>query len=212
MISRHLLATFTLVAAGTLLLTACDGNRDTPGTPTPGTTAPAASSSAAGVPHSGAPAVQKPLPAKALDGSPCDSALTAQQLEGFLGDPDPAKPSTDALGAACRWNASSGSGAGFTVSYQTKSDQGISLAYKNVKPKAERWMELAPIDGFPAIGYAGKASGDERHCVVVVGISDQLAFSVSGSLGENAYREGKDACDLGRDVAVEVLKNLKGRA
>ncbi|WET79653.1 DUF3558 domain-containing protein [Amycolatopsis sp. QT-25] len=200
------------MAAGTLLLAACDGNRATPGTPTAGTNSPTASPSTAGLPHSGAPAVQNPLPAKVLDGSPCDSALTVQQLESFLGEPDPAKPSTDALGTACRWNAASGSGAGFTVSYQTKSDQGISLAYQSVKSEVARWVELTPIDGYPAIGYGGNAPGDERHCVVVVGVSDQLAYSVSLSRGDKAGREGKDSCILGRDVAAEVLKNLKGRA
>ncbi|RSM67306.1 DUF3558 domain-containing protein [Amycolatopsis sp. WAC 01376] len=194
-------------------MSACDGGRTTPGTPTPGT--PAASSSAAGVPNSGAPAVQNPLPAKVLDGSPCDSALTAQQLETFLGEPSPGNPKTDALGTACNWHAASGSGAGFSVSYQTKSDQGISLPYQSVKPKTARWLELDPIDGYPAIGYAnnvGVAKDDKKFCVVVVGVSDQLAYSVSLGLGDNAYREGKDSCIAGRSVAAEVLKNLKGRA
>jgi len=207
MTSRHLLATLALVATGTLILAACDGNR---GTPTPGTSTPVASSSAAGVPNSGAPAVKNPLPAKVLDGSPCDSALTAQQLETFLGEPKPAEPSTDALGTACDWRAASGSGAGFSISYQTKSDQGISLPYKNVKPKAARWVELDPIDGYPAIGYTNIQ--DDNGCAVVVGVSDQLAYSVSLSLGDKATQQGKDGCKLGRDVAAEVLKNLKGRA
>lgn len=208
MTSRHQLAAFVLVATGALLLSACDGDRGTPGTPTPGT--PAASSSAAGVPNSGAPAVQNPLPAKVLDGSPCDSALTAQQIETFIGEPSPGKPSTDALGTACDWSSASGSGAGFQIGYQTKSDQGISLPYKNVKPKAARWVELDPIDGYPAIGYTNIQ--DDDGCAVVVGVSDQLAYSVSLSLGDKASQAGKDGCKLGRDVAVEVLKNLKGRA
>ncbi|MER6664747.1 DUF3558 domain-containing protein [Amycolatopsis japonica] len=193
------------MATGTLLLSACDGDR---GTPTP--TTPAASSSAAGVPNSGAPAVRNPLPAKVLDGSPCESALTPQQLETFIGEPKPAEPSTDALGTACRWSSASGSGAGFTISYQIKSDQGISLPYKNVKPKAARWVELEPIDGYPAIGYTNIQ--DDNGCAVVVGVSDQLAYSVSLSLGDKATQQGKDGCKLGRDVAAEVLKNLKGRA
>ncbi|MEU9685860.1 DUF3558 domain-containing protein [Amycolatopsis japonica] len=196
------------MATGTLLLSACDGNRTTPGIPTPGT--PAASSSAAGVPNSGAPAVQNPLPAKVLDGSPCDSALTPQQIETFIGEPSPGKPKNDALGTACDWSSASGSGAGFQISYQTKSDQGISLPYKNVKPKAARWVELEPIDGYPAIGYTNIQ--DDNGCAVVVGVSDQLAYSVSLSLGDKATQQGKDGCKLGRDVAAEILKNLKGRA
>ncbi|RSM82434.1 DUF3558 domain-containing protein [Amycolatopsis sp. WAC 01375] len=194
-------------------MAACNGDRTTPGTPTPGT--PAASSSVAGVPNSGAPAVQNPLPAKVLDGSPCDSALTTQQLESFIGEPRPGKPGTDALGAACDWSSASGTGAGFSISYQTKSDQGISLPYQSVKPKTARWLELDPIDGYPTIGYAnnvGVSKDDKKFCVVVVGVSDQLAYSVSLGLGDKAYREGKDSCIAGRSVAAEVLKNLKGRA
>jgi len=198
------------VATGTLLLAACDGDRTTPGTPAPGTSAPTAPSSTAVVPNSGAPAVQNPLPAKVLDGSPCDSALTPQQIETFIGEPNPGKPKTDALGTACDWSSASGSGAGFTISYQTKSDQGISLPYRNVKPKAARWVELDPIDGYPTIGYTNIQ--DDNGCAVVVGISDQLAYSVSLSLGDKATQAGKDGCELGRDVAAEVLKNLKGRA
>nr|WP_268744774.1 DUF3558 domain-containing protein [Amycolatopsis decaplanina] len=203
-----------MAASGTLLLAACDGGRTTPGTPAPDT--PAASSSAAGVPNNGAPAVQNPLPANVLDGSPCDSALTTQQLETFLGEPSPGKPSTDALGTACDWHSTTGSGAGFSIGYQTKSDQGISLSFQSVKPKADRWLVLDPIDGYPAIGYANNVGApkpdDKLACVVVVGISDQLAYSVSLTLGDKAYREGKDSCDAGRSVAAEVLKNLKGRA
>jgi hypothetical protein len=212
MTSRHLLTTVSLVSAGVLLLAACDGNRTTP------STAPSspASSSAGSVPNSGAPAVQNPLPAKVLDGSPCDSALTTEQLERLLGEPKPGDPSTDPLGTACGWRAASGSGAGFQVGYQTKSDQGISLPYQTVKPKVDRWLDLDPIDGYPAIGYSDNIGAptkdDKLACVVVVGISDQLAYSVSLTLGDKAYREGKDSCLLGRDVAAEVLKNLKARA
>lgn len=212
MTSRHLLTTVSLVSVGALLLAACDGNRTTPST-APSTPAP---SSTAGVPNSGAPAVRNPLPAKVLDGSPCDSALTTEQLERFIGEPKPGEPSTDALGTACGWRAASGSGAGFQVGYQTKSDQGISLPYQTVKPKGvDRWLELDPIDGYPAIGYSDNIGAptkdDKLACVVVVGISDQLAYSVSSTLGDKAYREGKDSCDMGRDVAAEVLKNLKTR-
>ncbi|SDU56388.1 Protein of unknown function [Amycolatopsis keratiniphila] len=159
--------------------------------------------------------MQNPLPAKVLDGSPCESALTPEQIKTFISEPKPADPSTDALGPACDWSSASGSGAGFSISYQTKSDQGISLPYQSVKPKTARWLELDPIDGYPAIGYAnnvGVSKDDKKFCVVVVGVSDQLAYSVSLGLGDKAYREGKDSCELGRDVAAEVLKNLKGRA
>ncbi len=48
--------------------------------------------------------------------------------------------------------------------------------------------------------------------MVVVGIADDLAYSVSLSVGDSAARAGKDACDLGRGVADTVLTNLKAKA
>jgi hypothetical protein len=100
------------------------------------------------------------------------------------------------------------------VGYQTKSDQGLSLAYQNVKPKAARWVELDPVQGFPAIGYldAGGDPNDRRQCVVVVGVTDQLAYSVGLLLGDGAAAQGKDACSSGRQAADAVMTNLKARA
>jgi hypothetical protein len=48
--------------------------------------------------------------------------------------------------------------------------------------------------------------------VVTVGISDELAYSVSLTLGDKAAAAGKDACRLGRGVADTVMTNLKARA
>ena len=73
--------------------------------------------------------VDAPLSSTVLDGSPCDTALTSDQVSTFLGDATPGKPSDSELGPICNWSSNSGSGAGIAVSYRTKSDQGISLAY-----------------------------------------------------------------------------------
>jgi hypothetical protein len=70
---------------------------------------------AADLPNSGARKVDNPLPAKVLDGSPCDSALTSEQLTGFLGEPSAPKAKDEALGPSCTWTSASGSGAGILV-------------------------------------------------------------------------------------------------
>ncbi|MFJ7211135.1 DUF3558 domain-containing protein [Amycolatopsis sp. NPDC098790] len=204
---RRVLVGATAVVVGTALLTSCTGERRTPGT------ASAAPASSAELPNSGAPKVTDPLPAKVLDGSPCDSAFTAEQLTGYLGEHGSPKPKDSELGPMCDWGSTSGSSAGILVIYETKNDEGISLAYKNEKPKAKRWVDdLEPIQGYPAVGYVDVGSTDNRTCVIVVGISDELAYSVSLSIGDSAVQAGKDACQLGRGVADTVLTNLKARA
>lgn len=209
--NQRYVGTIAAIAAGTFLLTACTGDRKVAGT----ATAPSSSSSSADTPAGGAPKVGSPLPDKVLDGNPCDNAITSEQLTDFLGQTLPAKPNNDALGPGCHWGSASGSGAGINVTYQTKSDQGLNLAYQNVQPKAARWIVLDPVQGYPAVAYAsngGVDPNDKRTCVIVVGVTDQLAYAVALVLGNNAYKEGKDSCVIGRDVADAVMTNLKQRA
>lgn len=208
MIRRNVI-TISVVVGSALLVSSCTGNRTTPGTASTPT-----SSGSAATPTSDAPTVENPLPAKVLDGGPCGSALTADQLSSFLGKTSPAKSSEDSLGNACGWTSASGSGAAASVGYQTKSDQGIGLAFQSVKPTAARWDNLDAIQGYPAVGYvpSGVDPTDKRNCVVVVGISDKLAYSVSLTLGDRAASEGKDSCVIGRDIADAVMTNLKQRA
>ncbi|MEQ0561248.1 DUF3558 domain-containing protein [Amycolatopsis sp. NEAU-NG30] len=203
--NRRGITAVTVAAACAILLAGCAGKRGT-ASPAPST----AESTAATLPHTGAPTVDSPLSPAVLDGSPCDSALTSSQVDHLLGQPTPAKPSDTQLGPMCQWSSASGSGAGITVAYQTKSDQGISLAYQNVQPTAARWKSLAPIRGFPAVAYTNSA--DKRACVIVVGVTDKLAFSTGLTLGDKAAGEGKDCFDLAPEVAGTVLTNLKARA
>lgn len=206
--TRRVLTVATAVTAGMVLLASCTQERQATGTATPAPT-----STGEELPNSGAPKVGQPLPAKVLDGDPCDSALTNEQLTGYLGQPGAPKSTDEALGPMCDWGSSSGSGAGILVIYETKNQQGLSLAYKNEKPKAKRWVDdLEPIQGYPAVGYVDTGTTDNRTCVIVVGVSDELAYTVSLSMGDSAVQAGKDACQLGRGVADTVLTNLKARA
>ncbi|MEV6625260.1 DUF3558 domain-containing protein [Amycolatopsis sp. NPDC051106] len=201
---RRILAATAAAITGMAVLASCTGDRQTSGTPTP------APSSSAELPNSGAPKVDNPLPAKVMDGSPCDSALTEQELTDYLGQPGAAKPKDSELGPMCDWASTSGSGAGILVAYETKTGQGLSLTYKVEKPKAGRWVDdLAPVQGYPAVGYVDVGASGQRSCVIVVGVADDLAYSVSLVLGSDS---GKDACQLGRGVADTVLTNLKARA
>ena len=79
-----------------------------------------------------------------------------------------------------------------------------------MQPKAARWTPLAPIQGLPAVAYAN--TNDKRACVIVVGVTDELAYSMGLTLGDKAAGEGKDCFDAAPEVADTVLTNLKARA
>jgi hypothetical protein len=85
--------------------------------------------------------------------------------------------------------------------------------YQNVKPTAVRWEELQPVQGYPAIGYLpnGDDPTNKRDCQIVVGVADNLTYSVGLALGECVVGK-KDPCDVGRNVADAVMTNLKARA
>ncbi|MFD8497646.1 DUF3558 family protein [Amycolatopsis sp. NPDC059657] len=197
-----------LVGAG---LAGCNGS-GTPGTATP---APASTSAEPDGAASEVPKVQNPLPAKVLEGNPCDVALTPNDVKSFIGTPDPAKPGENVLGPKCDWDNAAGSGAGITVFFHTKDNGGLALTYKNIKPKAARWVDnLQPVQGYPIVGYLapGDNPGVRDNCHLDVGISDTLTYSVDLQLGDSARNKGIDACEGGRDVADRVMTNIKGRA
>ncbi len=49
---------------------------------------------------------------------------------------------------------------------------------------------MEPVQGYPAVGYVdtGIDPQHKRSCVVTVGVSDELAYSVSLTLGDNRRR------------------------
>jgi hypothetical protein len=195
------------------MLTGCSGGT-TSGNPTTAPTSPSDSASTSSTASSGgAPLVQNPLPAKALDGSPCDSALTSADVKEFIGSTDPAKQDEDPTGEICTWHNVTANGS-ISVAYQTKIDGGLRLAYKNVKPTAVRWDVLQPIQSYPAVGYLANGSKglEPTECEVVVGIADNLAYSVGIFISANAQKKGVDPCVAGRDVADRVMTNIKARA
>ncbi|GAA1253615.1 DUF3558 domain-containing protein [Prauserella halophila] len=207
------------MAAVAMVATACSGGEfDGQAQPQPSSpaasTVTAAPSSASGdaqeLPHSGAPAVTNPLPRSVLDGDPCSDALTKAQAEKFFGD---AVTSEDAdeprLGPGCRWSNQEAL-AGFTLNYATATGGGLSTAYANIKPQADHFAEVEPIDGFPAVQYWH--SDDKRTCSTVVGISDEYAVIMTLGVGSKSAEEGDDPCEASRIVMERVVGNLKAKA
>ncbi|MFD9895584.1 DUF3558 domain-containing protein [Amycolatopsis sp. NPDC059027] len=205
-------AIVTVLSAAGLVVAGCSGG--TGKSPATQSSAPPASDSSPAA-QNGAPKVQNPLPAKVLEGSPCDTSLSADDVKEFIGAPDPAKPDNSAaLGASCSWHNAAGNGASIDVGYQTKLKGGLGAAYSNVKPDAVRWVEPSPIQGYPLVGYLSANSNglEKSECVLVVGISDDLTYSVGLFLSDSAKRKNIDPCTAGRDVADRVLTRIKTRA
>lgn len=206
--------TVALVCAGAGLLAGCSGGT-VAGTPTPASGSASASTGAASSSAgSDAPTVQNPLPESVLDGSPCDSALTTEQVTDFIGTPDaPGRDDGFETGPACNWHSADGVSGGIAVYYATKTGGGLNLVYQNTKPKSARF-EASEIQGYPAVAYTGKNDDPSVTgiCLVSVGIRDDLTFGVGLTLGDSARKRGVDSCEGAKDVANTVLTSLKGRA
>lgn len=212
--NRRFSATVALACAGAGLLAGCSGGT-VAGSPIPASTsAPASTGAASTAASSGdVPTVQNPLPASVLDGSPCDSALTAEQVTSFIGPSDaPGPDDTFETGPACNWHSTDGVSGQISVYYDTKTGGGLNLDYKNTKPRASRW-ESTSLQGYPAVAYTGKNEDQSitGGCNVDVGIRDDLTFGVGLTLGDSARKRGVDSCEGAKDVANTVLTNLKGR-
>lgn len=200
--------------AGAAALTACSGGH-TPTSMPPSNATSSSSVTVPGSPDDDIPKVQNPLPAKVLDGDPCQTALTSSQISSYLGDnTDAPKSGSNGFGLKCTYNNKI-TAAGFDVNYETKAGGGIDLAYRTVKNTGKRWVVLDPVQGYPAVGYVTEylvPSQPKRTCVVVVGIRDELDYSVALVLGDQGGAQGKDACTIGRTIADGVMTNLKARA
>jgi Protein of unknown function (DUF3558) len=160
------------------------------------------------------PKVQAPLPASVLEGSPCDTAFTADQIRFFITASKPANRRDDfATGPKCNWVNADGNGASIAVSYMTKLGGGLDVAYQNTKPQTSRF-EPIKVGDYPAVivELRGTEGLRDQVCGLFVGVRDDLMYSVDMTLGENARKNRVDPCEAAKEVANTVLTNLKGRA
>lgn len=212
--SRRFSGIIAVVCVGAGLLVACSGGT-VGGTPAPATgstpTSSAAAASSAGT--SDVPKVATPLPASVLDGSPCDGALTTEQVAHFIGTAKTPERTDITAGPACSWLSSDGVSGGITVYYQTKTQVGLAYDYRTNKPAASRW-EPTELQGYPAVALVLKGNDQSVSgtCTFSVGIRDDLAFSAGVTLGDSARKRGVDSCAAAKDIANTVLTNLKGRS
>lgn len=209
------LATLTLGALA-VLATACS-SEDGQAEPQLSTSAampssaPASNDATSDLPHSGAPAVDNPLPESVVSGDPCQS-LDREQVTTALGEgaSNGQRDDLEELGPRCRWT-NQDTIASFVVTFQTAHREGLSTTYANVKPQAAAFNEVPPIEGYPAVTYQANEAGGPM-CSVMVGIANEYAISVTGTLSTESEQAGKDSCEPVQQVASWVVSNLKAQS
>lgn len=165
------------------------------------TSSSAATSTASG--PSQAPRVTHPLDATAFVNNPC-SALTAADLAGLhIVNPSNTGAHPDAGGTVCAWVGDSGPG--LTVSWLTANTNGLSDLY--VKSNTIAYWQPLLVSGYPA-AYGDVLTDGRAHgnCVLNVGVTDHLYFTVEGGNPLNAGQ----ACSVVKQAAADVIKNLGG--
>jgi hypothetical protein len=193
-----------LFAASILSLAGCSSQ--TGGEPSPVTQSPASSTSS----NPAAPKVANPLDVSAFLADPCK--LVPQVTLSGLGFSNPGTvhdKNQSPAGPDCGW-IDPNAARNMTVILQTNNrDSGIGgLAgiYTGRDTGQLLLVEPAPdVDGYPAVFSDRQDRRPRGACNLVVGIEDDLVFSV----GNQGYEGAQDSCDAARQVAGAVVKTLK---
>lgn len=203
----------TVPMLSALLLTVVACSPTNPGNPSvPSTSAGPASSAetSSGVPGTGVPKVEHPIDVTRFKTAPCD-ALDKTQVTALLGSDATVKPDLQApAGPTCDWDSAGVSQAGVGVIFMTADRLGLTSVYE-AKGKQYQFVEpLEAIDGFPTVSYG---VNDERQtrgrCAVALGVSDTQAVDIHVAQSEGNIGK-KDPCAAAREVAAQVLSNLRG--
>ena len=157
------------------------------------------------LPSHGAPKVQNPFDTAAFHQQPC-RVLTAEQLPQ-LGFEAPGAQREGVGAPACGWN-NRATGAILGMQFELANSGGLSTLYERRSQK-DLFLELPPIEGHPAVAADtrdGRKTGG--YCTVVVGVTDSLEFSVSGTVSR-AKRGQVDPCEPTQLAARLMLQTLK---
>lgn len=158
------------------------------------------------LPSDGAPKVENPIDTVKYQQDPCLSLTSAQVQQLDL--PGDGKPIGMPLGKACDW-ADRRTGGSIQIGFLDKDPRGLSSEYKaDNDGKLKLFLELPPIEGFPAVVRGIVDDREYGGCTVVVGASDEIAFEVITQLPhDNVDKE--EPCEVSTYVAGVALQNVK---
>ncbi|MBA0126711.1 DUF3558 domain-containing protein [Haloechinothrix sp. YIM 98757] len=198
-----------MVAAAVILSTGCsdeaDGNAESEGSDSDSTREDAS------LPHSGAPAVEDPIEDTAVFENDICSVLTEEQLASLPVEVTEAEPDPENdIGPTCNWRTDTRDES-FGGSLLTTDGEGLSSSYENAEAGgSELFMELDPIDGYPAIAVDLNDGREDGYCNVAVGLRDDLSFY----LGLDAIRDSSpyhdDPCGAAYEIAGMAVETMKG--
>jgi hypothetical protein len=203
-------------AVGLFCLAVAGCTTVSPGEPTPLPTSqvnttessPPSSGGEDDLPSHGAPQVEDPLQdVSRFEQDPCSVLTSAQAQELTL--PATGKQEDGALGLDCEWFNPDTRGE-VIISFLTNSQNGLSGFYAaNQRGEYPYFVELPPIEGYPAIASDIEDRRSRGICIVDVGVTDQLAFGVYLALSP-VNVETQDPCETAALVAGMALQTMKG--
>jgi hypothetical protein len=113
-----------------------------------------------------------------------------------------------ALGTGCEWRNPETRGS-VQIVFAAGSQDGLSSEYQaHNDGKWEYFEELPDIEGYPAVIRAGTDDRELGHCIVVVGVADDMVFESILQLSQANIGQ-KDPCAVATQVAGLVLQTIK---
>jgi hypothetical protein len=190
-----------VVLVSLVFVAACDGDKP----PDSSTTTPISTSQPVPtntVPQ--APPVKTPLDASSFEADPCKSLTAAQQQHFGL---DGGRLSDAAVeGKSCFYSNLDNKSDVVSVTYASKSTNGLSTRYIEYSRGAWDYWIPVDIDGYPGVTYDAVGSGehDPGLCSFAVGVKDSLFFWATAPDWNGAAK-----CATVKNVAAAVLGTIK---
>ena len=171
-----------------------------------GSSSSSTSTSVGELPSDGAPKVRNPLAAARFEQNPCLALTDAQAKQ--LNIPPQGMPADFELGKSCEWLNRETFGS-VAIDFLSKDPRGLSGTYKANKDKKWAYFEVLPeIEGFPAVAASNLDDRKDGRCVVEVGLTDRLSFSLTLRLSRANVGQ-KNPCDVAVQVAGMALQTMK---
>lgn len=159
------------------------------------------------LPSDGAPKVDEPLDTTRFQQDPC-TVLTASQAQQELNLSPQGEPEDVAYGNGCNWSNPQSRGL-VSIEFLTGNTRGLSALYAaNERGEYPYFVEMPPVEGYPAVASDIEDRRPRGICIVAVGVTDELIFDVYLQLSQ--ANVGKvEPCEMAARVAGLALRTMK---
>ncbi len=161
------------------------------------------------LPTDGAPKVEEPLDISRFEQDPC-STLATDQIKN-LNLPATGEEEAIPYGVGCTWRNPSTRGSA-SVGILNGTGTGLSGAYAADKRGDYAYFNPLPdVEGYPAVATDLEDRRSSGICIVLVGVTDEVAVQFSVRLSEANVGQ-KEPCEVAADVAGMALQTMKDGA